>query len=67
MSSSIDFLRWYNTKDVVPAIEAMQKMIVFYQDKDIVVLKLSCSLPNMANFCLHTSTDAKLYPFLEGD
>ena len=53
------FLRWYNNKDVVPFLEAMQKLIAFYQDKEIDVLKLGCTLPNLANICLHQFTDAK--------
>ena len=67
MRSFMDFLRWYNNKDVVPTLEAMQKMIAFYQDKDIDMLKLGCTLPNPANIWSHKSTDAKLYPFTEGD
>ena len=67
MSSFKDFLRWYNNKDNVPTLEAMQKMIAFYQDKGIDMLKLGCTLPNLANICLHKSTDAKFYPFTEGD
>ena len=31
------------------------------------MLKLVCNLPNLANICLHKSTDAKFYPFMEGD
>ena len=31
------------------------------------MLKLVCTLPNLANICLHKSTDAKIYPFTEGD
>ena len=60
-------LRWYNKKDVVRTLEAMQKMIAFYHDKDIDMLKLGCILSNLANICLHKSTDAKFYPFTEGD
>ena len=67
MSSLKDFLRWYKNKDVVPNLEAMQKMIAFYHDKDIDMLKLGCTLPNLANICLHKSTDAKFYPITEGD
>ena len=67
MSSFKDFLRWYNKKDVVPTLEAMQKMIVFHDDKNIDMLKLGCTLPNLANICLHKATDAKFYPFTEGD
>ena len=61
------FFRWYNNKDVVPALEAMPKIIAFHYDKDIDMLKLGCTLPNLANICLHKSTDAKFYPFTEGD
>ena len=62
-----DFLRWYNNRDVVPTLGAMQKMIDFYHDKGIDMLKLSCTLPNLANICLHKSTNHKFYPFFEGD
>ena len=67
MSSFKDFLRWYNNEDVGPTLEAMQKMIAFYHDKGIDMLKLGCTLPNLAHICLHKSTDAKFYPFTEGD
>ena len=67
MSSFKDFLRWYNKKDVVPTLEAMKKMIAFYDNKDIDMLKLGCTLPNLAKICLHKSIDAKFYPFTEGD
>ena len=67
LSSFADFWRWYNNKDVVPTLEAMQKMVAFYHDKDIDILKLGCTSPNLANFCLQTSTYAKFYPFTDGD
>ena len=31
------------------------------------MLKLGCTLPNLANICLHESTDSKFYPFTESD
>ena len=31
------------------------------------MLKLGCTLPNLANICLHKSTRAKFYPFTETD
>ena len=49
----------------MPTLEAMQKMIAFYHDKDIDMLKLGCNLPNLAIICLHKSTDAEFYPFTE--
>ena len=45
----------------------MQKMIEFYLHKEIDMLKLGCTLPNLANICLHKSTDSKFYPFTESD
>ena len=62
-----DFLMWYNNKDVVPALEAMQKMIKFYHQKEIDMLKLGCTLPSLANIFLHKSTDSKFYTFTESD
>ena len=61
------FLRWYNNKDVVSTLEAMQKVLVFYDKKRIDMLKLGCTLPSLANICLHKSTSAKFYPFTETD
>ena len=31
------------------------------------MLELWCTLPNLANICLHKSTSAKFYPFTEAD
>ena len=31
------------------------------------MLKLGCTLPNMANICLHKSTNHKFFPFVEAD
>ena len=42
-------------------------MIAFYHDKDTDMLKLGCTLPNLAKPGLHKSTDAKFYAFMEGD
>ena len=66
MSSFKDFLRRYNKKDVVPTSEAMPKMIAFYYDKDIDMLKFGCTLPNLTKVRSHKSTDAEFYPFTEG-
>ena len=67
MRSFKDFLRSYNNKDVVPTLEAIEKLIAFYHDKDIDTLKLGCTLPNLANICLHKSTKTKFYPFTDRD
>ena len=62
-----DFLKWYNNEDFIPTLEAMQKMIHFYHNKGIDMLKLGCTIQNLANICLHKSTDSKFYPFTESD
>ena len=62
-----DFVKWYNNKDVVPTLEAMQKMIEFYHNKGIDTLKLGCTLPDLANICLHKTTDSNFNPFTESD
>ena len=67
MTSFQDFVRWYNNKDVVPTLEAMHKMMEFYHNKGIDILKLGCTLPNLTNICLHKSTDNKFYLFVEAD
>ena len=62
-----DFLLWYNNENVVPTLEAMQKSIEFYHQKEIDLLKLGCNSPNLPNICLHKSTDSKFYPVTESD
>ena len=60
-----DFLRRYNNKDVFPTLEALKKCLFFYHKRGVDMLKLGCTLPNLAIFCLHKSTSAKFYPFNE--
>ena len=67
MKSLKDFLMWCNNKDVVPTLEAMQKMIKFHHQKEIDMLKLGGTSPNLANICLHKPTDSKFYLFTESD
>ena len=45
----------------------MQKKIEFYHNEGIDILKLGCTLPNLANICLHKSTDSKYFPVRESD
>ena len=62
-----DFLRWYNNKGIVPTLEAMQKLLVFYHKKRIDRLKLGSTLLILANNCLQKTTSATFYPFNETD
>ena len=45
----------------------MQKMIDFYYNKGNDMLKLGCTLPNLASICFNISTGLKLYPSTEWD
>ena len=38
-----------------------------YNNKGVDKLKLGSTLPNLANICLHKSTNYKFYPFCESD
>ena len=60
-----DFLMWCNNKDFV--LEPMQKVIEFYHQKEIDMLKFGCTLPNLASIWLHKSTDSRFHPFTESD
>ena len=44
-----DFLRWYNNKDVLPTLEAMQKAVEFFYNKSFYKYKLGDTLTNLAN------------------
>ena len=45
----------------------MQKKIDYFHKKGTDVLKLGCTLPNLAKKCFHKSTDSKFHPLLESD
>ena len=62
-----DFPKWYNNKDVVPTLEVLQERIESDHSKGIDMLKPGCTLPNLANTCLHKSTVLKLYASSESD
>ena len=59
MKSFKDFLMWYKNKDVVPTLEAKQKMVEVYHLTEIDLLRMVCILANLANICLHKYTDLK--------
>ena len=54
------------TKKMLRRIKKQCKKL-FYHDKDIDITKLGCTLPSLANIYLQKSSDAKFYPFMEGD
>ena len=67
MQSFRGFSRWYKNKDVVPTLEATHKMVESQYNKGIDKLRLGCILPSVATICLHSSTNAKIYPFTRSD
>ena len=67
LQSFKDFLRWYNNRDFVPTLEVLQKMVNFHHNKGIDLLKLAYTLPNLANFCLHSSTSANFCLFADSE
>ena len=42
-------------------------MIGFYHNKGVDMLKLGCTLPNLAKICLHKSKDSKFYRLTASD
>ena len=62
-----DFLHSYNNRDVVPTVEAMQKMVDLYHNKGIDMLELGCTSTNLATICLQKSTTAIFHTFTESD
>ena len=45
----------------------MQKITDFYQKKESDMLNFGYTLPNLANICLHKSTDSKFNTLIESD
>ena len=62
MQPFTDFSKRFYNQDVVRTLEAMQKRINFYHNKSIDMLKLGFTLPNLASFSWHKSTDLTFYP-----
>ena len=47
MKTFKDFLEWYNNLDVIPFVEAIEKMKVFYKNKKLDLFKDGVSLPGL--------------------
>ena len=67
MNTFKDFLRWYNNRENVSTLQAVQNMVDFYHNKAIDILNPGCPLPSLEIICLHKSTKAKFYPFTQSD
>jgi hypothetical protein len=67
MKTMKDFLRWYNNCDVIPMVDAINKMFIFYRDKDLDMFKDAISLPGLAYKMLLSCTKDKFSLFKEED
>ena len=47
MTAMRDFLVWYNNRDVVPFLEALDKQFAFYQQQNIDMFKDGISVPGL--------------------
>jgi hypothetical protein len=67
MKTFKDFLEWYNNLDVLPFVEAIEKMKEFYKLKRLDIFKDGVSLPGLVLKYLIKSTDSEFYLFDEED
>jgi len=67
MKTFKDFLEWYNNLDVLPFIEAVEKMKTFYKAKKLDLFKDGVSLPGLVLKYLMKGTDSDFYLFDEED
>ena len=67
MKTFKDFLEWYNNLDVIPFIEAIEKMKLFYQEKKLDIFKDGVSLPGLVLKYLMKSTESKFSLFEQND
>ena len=61
MSTFKDFLVWYNNLDVVPFLEAVEKMSAFWQDRKIDMFKDGISVPGLTLKYLFSFLDEQTY------
>ena len=67
MKTFKDFLEWYNNLDVIPFVEAVEKMKLFYQERKLDIFKDGVSLPGLVLKYLMKSTDSKFSLFEQED
>ena len=63
MKTFKDFLIWYNNLDVEPFVEAIQKICIFYREKNLDLFKDGISVPGLVMRYLFQNTDAKFALF----
>ena len=63
MTTFRDFLVWYNNLDVVPFLEAIEKMSNFWQERNIDIFKDGVSVPGLAMKYLFSTFQAHFSPY----
>ena len=77
MVNMFEYLKYYNNRDVIPMVEAVNKMFDFYRAKGLDMFKDAISLPGLAykmlmncskaNFSLFEEKDKHLYYLLKNN
>ena len=66
MQSFLLLLALLQLQNIVPTLEAMQKLVEFYHNKALICSSVGVFYITSPT-CLHTSTSAKCHPFTESD
>ena len=61
MTTLRDFLVWYNNKDVVPFLQAIDRQFAFYQQRGIDMFKQGISVPGLTLLYLFNDLPEKTY------
>ena len=61
MKTMRDFLLWYNNRDVIPFIQAIDKQFAFYQQHNIDMFKDGISIPGLTLLYLFKDFPSKTY------
>ena len=61
MKTMRDFLVWYNNRDVVPFLQAIDKQFAFYQQQNIDMFKDGISVPGLTLLYLFNNIPSKTY------
>ncbi|KAI8484950.1 hypothetical protein Bbelb_373570 [Branchiostoma belcheri] len=67
MRTMKDFLTWYNNKDVVPMLEAVQKMFDFYKERQIDMFKDGISVPGLTMKYLFMDLDDTYFTCMDNE
>ena len=61
MTTLRDFIVWYNNRDVVPFLQAIDRQFAFYQQRGIDIFKRGISVPGLTLFYLFNDLPEKTY------